>query len=94
MKFDWKKALHIGATIVGAVVPGVNAVEVIAGQIGGLHGKDKQDAVVELVKAALSSAESLTSKDLANDSDVEHATRSVIDAIVSLHQVVAKKTAV
>ncbi len=86
--------MHIAATIVGAVVPGVQAVEVIAGQLGELHGKEKQDAVVELVKHALVTAESLTSKDLANDSDVEHATRSVIDSIVALHQVVAKKTVV
>jgi len=94
MKFDWKKAIHVAATIVGAALPGVQAIEVMAGQLGELHGKDKQDAVVELVKAALTGAESLTSKDLANDSDVEHETRSVIDAIVALHQVVAKKTAV
>jgi hypothetical protein len=29
---------------------------------------------------------------LADDLDVEHATRSVVDAVVALHQVVARKS--
>ena len=92
MKIDWRAVSHIGATIVGAVVPGVQVVEQIAWQFGSLKGAQKPDAVVEMVKQALAAAEGLTSKDLANDLDVEQATRAVIDAVVALHAVVARKT--
>lgn len=92
MKVDWRAVSHLAAAIVGQVVPGVQMVESIAWQFGSLHGKDKQDAVVALVQQSLAAAEGLTAKNLANDLDVEHATRAVADAVVALHQVIANKS--
>lgn len=66
-------------------------IEQIAESIPGLKGKSKQDAVVELVKAALKSAEDATARNLANDAEVEAATRSVIDAVVALNNLLDKK---
>lgn len=77
----WLKAV---VTIAGAVVPGVAQVEAIAKAIPTLKGKQKQDAVVELVKTGLQSAEELSGHDLANDAEVIDATRAVIDAEVAL----------
>ena len=54
-------------------------------------GKYKQDAAVYLVKSVLGIAEAGTAKDLLDDDEVEAATRKVIDAVVSLQNVVAKK---
>lgn len=92
MKIDWRKVTHLAATIVGQVIPGVAVVEQIASQFGTLRGKDKQDAVAELVKASLEAAESVSGRDLARDEDVDKATRAVIDAVVALHNVVARKS--
>jgi hypothetical protein len=92
MKVDWRAVSHVAAAIVGQVVPGVQMAESIAWQFGSLHGKEKQDAVVELVKQSLAATEGLTAKNLAEDLDVEHATRAVVDAVVALHQVVARKS--
>lgn len=94
MKVDWRQVVHIGAQIVGTVVPGVAAIETIAQQFGKLQGTQKQDAVVELVRQSLLAAEGVTARDLADDADVATATRAVIDAVVALHVVVARKRAV
>lgn len=93
MGFPWKKLASVGLTIVGAVVPGVSAIEEIAKAFPGLTGKAKQDAVVELVKAALQTVEGVKGSDLANDADVEAATRGVIDAVVGLQNLLARKAA-
>lgn len=93
MKINWTRVAHIGATIVGAIVPGVQVVEQLATQFGSLKGVEKQEAVVELVRQALAVAEGLHGGALANNADVEAATRAVIDAVVALHQVVAHATA-
>lgn len=93
MKIPWKVVLGVGSTVLDQIIPGVAVVEAIARRLGGLHGAQKQDAVVELVKAALETAHGVTGKELANDADVEKATRGVIDAVVALHNITAKKTA-
>lgn len=93
MKVDWKSMLHLGAKIVGTVVPGVAAVEQIATELTTMRGAQKQDAVVMLVRNALLAAEGLSAKDLLNDADVELATRRVIDAVVALQNVIARKAA-
>lgn len=54
-------------------------------------GKYKQDAAVYMVKSILGVAESGANRDLLNDDDVEAATRKVIDAVVSLNNIVASK---
>lgn len=78
--------------VVKAVVPGVAQVESVAKAFPNLKGKDKQNAVVDLVKASLNAAEFITDKDLLNDPEVEKATRAVIDAVVAFQNVVNKKT--
>ena len=54
-------------------------------------GKYKQDAAVYMVKSILGVAESGANRDLLNDDEVEAATRKVIDAVVSLNNIVASK---
>ena len=85
--------LPIGLQIAAAAIPGVGAIEAVAQAIPGLHGKAKQDAVIDLVKNALLAAESITDKDLLSDPDVEAATRGVIDAVVALNNLVKAKHA-
>ena len=93
MGFPWRQIAQVGLTVVGAVVPGVSAIERIATAFPGMRGKAKQDAVVEIVKASLQASESVAGRDLANDADVEAATRGVIDAVVALQNIVARKAA-
>jgi hypothetical protein len=94
MKIDWRAVSHIGAAIVGTVVPGVVQVEDMAWKLGTLRGAEKQDAVVQMVRGALAAANTLTERQLAEDPDVERATRDVIDAVVALQKMIAKRAAV
>lgn len=82
---------RLAAVIVGAIVPGVQAVETIAARFGSLHGGDKENAVVDLVVQALTAAEGVTGADVLKDPDVEAATRDVIQAVHGLHVVIAAK---
>ena len=84
------KWLKFANDVAKAIVPGVAQVEAIAATIPTLKGAQKQDAVVQLVKASLMAVEGVTEKDLLNDPDVENATRGVIDAVVALQNVLAK----
>ena len=54
-------------------------------------GQYKQDAAIYMVKSSLAVAESGADRDLLNDDDVETATRKVIDAVVALQNLIAKK---
>ena len=56
-------------------------------------GRRKQDAAVYMVKATLGLVEQGAGRDLLNDDEVEAATRKVIDAVVALQNIVAKKSA-
>lgn len=91
MGLPWGKVFSIGMGVLEVVLPGVRSVEVIARNLPTLRGKAKQDAVVEMVKHSLELGESLIGRDLANDADVERATRGVIDAVVALNNIVAQK---
>lgn len=93
MKIPWKTVLHFGVTALGAIVPGVAEAEALAESLPGLHGREKEDRVVELVKAALVAQHGITGKQLAQDGDVDAATRGVIQAVVGLHNIVAHKVA-
>lgn len=93
MKVDWRKLSHIGAAIVGTIVPGVAQIEDLAWRVGTMHGVDKQEAVVQMVRGALAASNSVTEKQLAEEPDVERATRGVIDAVVALQTIIAKKAA-
>jgi hypothetical protein len=94
MKIDWRQFSHIGAAIVGTIVPGVAQVEELAWKLGTMHGAAKQEAVVQMVRGTLAAANSVTERQLAEDPDVERATRGAIDAIVALQTIIAKRAAV
>jgi hypothetical protein len=94
MKIDWRAFSHISAAIVGTLVPGIAQVEDMAWKLGTLHGAEKQDAVVQMVRGTLAAANTVTERQLAEDPDVERATRGVIDAVVALHKITAKRAAV
>ena len=54
-------------------------------------GKYKQDSAVYMVKSILGIVEQGTNRDLLDDDEVEASTRKVIDAIVSLNNLLARK---
>lgn len=54
-------------------------------------GKRKQDAAVYLVRSLLGVVEQGKGRDLLDDDEVEASTRAVIDAVVSLNNLLAKK---
>lgn len=92
-RFGWTDVFKIGATVLNAVIPGVGVVEAIARSIPQLRGKAKQDAVVEIVKQSLATAESFAGRELVDDAEIEAATRGVVDAVVALNNIIAKKSA-
>lgn len=91
MKIDWRAVSHIGAAIVGTVVPGVATLENAAWTIGGMSGRAKQDTVVQMALDALKVTNTVAGHELAKDADVEKATRAVIDAVVALNTILAQK---
>jgi len=80
--------LALGMKLFPFIVEAVNWVEKF---IKAPRGQYKQDAAVYMVKATLGLVEAGAGKDLLDDEDVEKATREVIDAIVALNNLVAKK---
>jgi hypothetical protein len=54
-------------------------------------GQRKQDAAVYMVKSTLNLVEQGANRDILDDDQVEAATRSVIDAVVHLQNLVSKK---
>lgn len=80
--------LQIGMKLLPYIVEAVNWVEKFIKR----KGQAKQDAAIQMILSMLGIAESVKDKDLLNDSDVETATRKVIDAVVALQNVISKKT--
>jgi hypothetical protein len=78
----------LGMKLLPYIVEAVGWVEKFITQ----KGQYKQDAAVYMVKSVLGIAEVGTARDLLDDDDVEAATRKVIDAVVALQNVVAKKS--
>ena len=56
-------------------------------------GKQKQDAAVYMTKSILGLVETATHRDLLDDDEVEASTRKVIDAVVSLNNLLTRKLA-
>lgn len=79
--------LTIGMKLLPFIVEAISWVE----KFITAKGKYKQDAAVYLVKSILGIAEQGTNRDLLNDDEVEEATRKVIDAVVSLNNIIASK---
>jgi glutamate racemase len=93
MHVDWKNVSHLVAAMVGTIVPGVQTAETLAWKLGSLKGKDKQDAVAELVRSAVTATNATASRAIVNSEAADAATRAVIDAVVNLHHVVAVEAA-
>jgi len=79
--------IALGMRLFPFIVEAVSWVEKFITQ----KGRRKQDAAVYMVKATLGLVEQGTGRDLLDDDEVEEATRKVIDAIVALNNLVAKK---
>jgi hypothetical protein len=79
--------IALGAKLLPFIVEAVSWVEKFITQ----KGRQKQDAAVYMVKSALNLVERGVNKDLLDDDDVEAATREVIDAVVALQNLIAKK---
>jgi len=54
-------------------------------------GVEKQNAALKMILSMLTVAENVTESDLLNDSEVESATRKVIDAVVALENIIKAK---
>lgn len=93
MHFNIGAVLRGVGAIMGKVSPAIGAVEAMAARYKNLGSKDKQNSVIDIVKAALAGAEAIAGADLLDDAEVEAATRAVVDATVHLHNVVARKHA-
>jgi len=79
--------LQIGLKLLPYIVEAVQWVE----KFITTKGKYKQDCAVYMVKSILGVAEAGVNKDLLDDDQVEAATRKVIDAVVALQNIIAKK---
>ncbi len=80
----------IGLKLAPLIIGCVQAIERL---VKGAHGKDKQDAAVDMIGTVLAATEGLAGKDLLEDAAVQAATRKVIDAVVALQNVIATRAA-
>ena len=81
--------ISLGMKLLPYIVEAVSWVEKFVSR----KGIEKQDAAVYMVKSTLNLVEAGADREILNDSEVEEATRSVIDAVVHLQNLVAKKKA-
>lgn len=70
--------------LIPLVIAAVNAVE----RMSGKKGKEKQDEAISLVGELVPVIEASIGRDVVNESEVQGAIRKVIDAVVSLQNVV------
>ena len=80
--------LKIGLKLLPFIVEAIRAVEAM---VTGRHGKEKEDAAVGMVHAVLQAVETGADKDLLNDEEVNRATRSVMQSVVALQNIIAAK---
>ena len=81
--------LSIGLRLLPYIVSCVSSVEEFLK--GGQTSAQKEDAYVGMVHAILMTVESGADRDLLNDTDVNRATREVMQAVVALQNVIKKK---
>ena len=79
--------LALGMKLLPYIVEAVNWVEKFVTE----KGQRKQDAAVYMVKSTLNLVESGANRNILDDDQIEAATRSVIDAVVHLQNLVAEK---
>ena len=83
------KWINVGIKLLPFILSCVQAVE---GFLKGTkRGEEKENAAVAMVHAILQTIEAGIDKDLLNDTDVNVAVRQVMQAIVSLENLVASK---
>ena len=81
------KWVSIGLRIAPLIVTAIEAVErLVKGK-----GREKQDAAVAAIAAALEAIEAGAGRDLLDDAEVEAAMRAAIDAVVAVQNVIARK---
>lgn len=83
-------ALRAGLSVAGALFPQIGRVEALAKALPDLKGAGKENAAIALLLEAVSMGESLLSRDVVNDQEVERAIRGVIQAVVALQHVLVK----
>jgi hypothetical protein len=81
--------ISIGLKLLPYIVSCVGAVEQFLK--GGQRGEEKESAAIGMVHAILQTVEVGADRDLLNDSDVNKATREVMQAVVALQNVIASK---
>lgn len=81
--FPW---LQKGVQILPLVIGAVHAVEMLSVT---LRGKDKQDAAINTLMVMLAATEGLVGRDLMDDQRFRAALRSLIDAYVSIQNLIA-----
>ncbi len=79
--------LALGMKLLPYIVEAVNWVEKFVTE----KGQRKQDAAVYMVKSTLNLVEAGANRNILDDDQIEAATRSVIDAVVHLQNLVAEK---
>ena len=79
--------LSLGLKLLPFIVEAVNWVE----KFITAKGKYKQDAAVYMVRSSLAVADVVADRVVLNDDDVEAGTRLLIDAVVALQNLIAKK---
>jgi len=82
------KWLAIGLKLFPYIVMAVEAVEKF---VKSVKGQPKEDAAVAMIHAILMTVETGADRDLLNDEDVNRATRAVMQSVVTLQNVIAKK---
>ena len=80
----------IGLRLAPLIIGAVQAVERL---VTSAKGKAKQDAAIDMVATVLAAVEGAAGQDLLNDAAVQDATRKVIDAVVALQNVIARRVA-
>ena len=78
----------IGLKLAPLIIGAVHAVERL---LTSKHGKDKQDAAVDMIDAMLAAIEGSAGRDLLDDAAVQVAVRAVIDATVKLQNIIASR---
>jgi len=84
------KWITLGTKLFPLIIMAVQAVEKL---LTAKHGKDKQDAAVDLVGVWLTTLEAGLNKDLLDNAEVQAAMRKLIDAYVAWQNVLAKTQA-
>ena len=79
--------LALGMKLLPYIVEAVNWVDKFVTE----KGQRKQDAAVYMVKSTLNLVEAGANRNILDDDQIEAATRSVIDAVVHLQNLVAEK---